>query len=236
MQHWLSSGVGYVSPTQISLKIHEIRSCKRPFTCRFQNFLLQTGVHGKLFHESKMSILVVLSSSPGFSSSTNANDVLSALIRPNHLVTLMWRALPPLKPPQLWCQPGPPSTDTDKVSTFHDSGNYSSPSPSALVPKIASVEDPNAILACQIVAVRQKRDFDSRTWLLLSMQKSYSLMLFSLGEMTAFLVAGLALADCVCRGSLAYRNSCPGLPVTATEGPGQPRTLPWYPGLATVSP
>ena len=95
-----------------------------------------------------------MSSSPGFSSSTNANDVfLSALIRPNRLVTLVWRVVPPLKLPQLWCQLGPPSTDTNKISACDDGGDYSSPSSSTLVPKIASVENPNTILACQIVAL-----------------------------------------------------------------------------------
>lgn len=151
-----------------------------------------------------------MSSSPGFSSSKNANDILPALIRPNRLVMLVCRALPLLKPPQLWCHLGPLIADTPKISTFNDGGNYSSPLPSALVPKVASVEKPNAILACQIVALwGKKRGFDSRTWLLLSMQESYSLMSFLLGEVTAFLAAGLAPAGRASRGSLAYRSSCP---------------------------
>lgn len=54
-----------------------------------------------------------------------------------------------------------PSVNTAKISTFDDSSNYNSPFPSALVPKIFSIENPNAILAWQIVALWGKKE----TWL-----------------------------------------------------------------------
>lgn len=57
---------------------------------------------------------------------------------------LVSRALPPLK-----TSPAGSSllADAAKISAFDDGGNYISPSSSTLVPKIASVEDPNAVLA-----------------------------------------------------------------------------------------
>lgn len=67
-----------------------------------------------------------MTSNPAFSSSTNANDVSPALIRPNCLVMLVWRALPLMIPPQLWCQLGPLFADTAKISNFDDGGDYSS--------------------------------------------------------------------------------------------------------------
>lgn len=213
---WLSSSVGCDSLTHVHLKICE----------NIQNFfkdifklLVSDRSPQEAFQQPKISTLVLLmSSSPGISSSTETNDVLSTLLRPNCDSVCAgfcchWNL----------SSCGVSWVHTTKLRTSDGSGNYSSLSSRSLVSKIASTEDRNTIhsVKCQCSLMSWKRDFDLRTWFLLSMQGSCSLPLFFLGAGMSASAAGWALAACVCRGSCICRTSWPGLPATATDSAGQ---------------
>lgn len=138
------------------MKFH---SCKRTFTLRFQNCLLQAGVHGKLFHKFEISILIALSSSSRYSSTTN--DVLPVLDKAK-LSCEVGVESSVTTAPQPCCQLGSPTVDTAKLRIFDDDSDYSSPSPSALGPKFASVENLNAIPVCQTAALWGEKE--TLTW------------------------------------------------------------------------
>lgn len=132
----------------------KICSCKRHFTWRVQNCLLQTGVHGSYFRSLKYpSWLYHVFQSWGFFQYKRKWCLIST-----DKAKSLWRALPPLEHPQLWCQLSVPSPDTTKIGIFDEGGSYSSPSPSALVAKNSFAENPSAIFACQLVALGGKKE------------------------------------------------------------------------------